>query len=137
MNIYFLVRHLGEKSILLVFSLTCWGLTGLQHISTTLTILHYLDLKVAAWVTCFRCTYFEIMLEGATMHCVLCTVWNSGMICCTQWVIIVLHLWMKRNKEGLQMASAATVLCLRLENCIGIIYWTKTFSFLKLRQYLS
>ena len=65
MIIYFLVRHLGEKSILWVFSLTCWGLTGSQHISTTLTILHYLDLKVAAWVTCFRCTYFEIMLEGA------------------------------------------------------------------------
>ena len=68
LNIYFLVRHLGEKSILWVFSLTCWGLTGSQHISTTLTILHYLDLKVAAWVTCFRCTYFEIMLEGATVH---------------------------------------------------------------------
>ena len=68
LNIYFLVRHLGEKSILWVFSLTCWGLTGSQHISTTLTILHYLDLKVAAWVTCFRCTYFEIMLEGASVQ---------------------------------------------------------------------
>ena len=69
--IYFLVRHLGEKSILCVFSLTCWGLTGSQHISTTLTILRYLDLKVAAWITCFRCTYFEIMLEGFGSSCPL------------------------------------------------------------------
>ena len=50
-------------------------------------------------------------------------------------LVIVLHLRMRRNKEGLQMALLQQFFAWGL-HWFTIIYWTKTFSFLKLESLL-